>query len=398
MQGELTLPEGVRLLHIGPPKTGTTSIQAAFHDARDKLHGHGVHYAGHGRRPKEAGREFLGKAGRARGGQWAALVADVQGAGDRRVCISNESFSTADDAQAEELVQSLGGKAVHVVMVARPFDAVLPSHWQQRVRNHWLMDSSYDEWLRIVLGERTDNPHYDNFWRLYDLEDQIRRWSAAASPDRVTVVVAQEGNHSFLPGLFEELLGLPEGLLKPPSGKTNSSLNLTGAELLRTLDGEAKDRGWSVDWYQNDLKVKLADAIRRLPRDPAERAILLPPWAAAPVSELNDRRADTLEATNVRVIGDPGSMRPDVRKVAAEGSSDEVMVPLSVAAGAVASAVDELLRRERAHQRRVRRLTKRLEKAPAQAPQRYRALDNVAGRDLAAELTKRVRAKLGRPR
>jgi hypothetical protein len=404
MSGELTLPEGARLLHVGPPKTGTTAIQAAFHEARGLLRQHGVHYAGSARRPKLAGREFLGKAGRTRGAHWQALLDDVRAAGDQRVCISNESFTNCDDAQAEELVRSLGGDAVHVAMVARPFDALLPSHWQQAVRNQWLMGASYDEWLQVVLGDDRDQWYFKNFWRLYDLEDQMRRWSAAASPERVIVVVAQEGDHTYLPRLFEQLLGLPGGVLEAPTGRTNSSLTLTGAELLRALDRESKSRDWAVDWYQNKMKVTLADAIRQLPRDPAERAIQLPPWAAATVSGLNERRADLLEGAAVRVIGNPGSMRPENRKVAAEGTSEEVMVPLGVAAGALASAVDELLRRERMHKRRVRRLRRRLERTSARRPRGRRGRDAGSERTPAAQrhrtpaarLRRRIRGRFGR--
>jgi len=48
----LRLPEGARLLHIGPQKTGTTSLQAAMHARRDDLARHGVVYAGKGMRPR----------------------------------------------------------------------------------------------------------------------------------------------------------------------------------------------------------------------------------------------------------------------------------------------------------------------------------------------------------
>ena len=46
MTDPLLLPEGCRLIHIGPHKTGTTALQWAMHVARDSLHEQGVHYAG----------------------------------------------------------------------------------------------------------------------------------------------------------------------------------------------------------------------------------------------------------------------------------------------------------------------------------------------------------------
>lgn len=40
----LPLPEGTCLLHIGPHKTATTSLQSAFHAAREAMASQGVHY------------------------------------------------------------------------------------------------------------------------------------------------------------------------------------------------------------------------------------------------------------------------------------------------------------------------------------------------------------------
>jgi len=45
------LKPGNRLLHIGPHKTGTTSIQGALHLARERLAAEGVVYPGRGRQP-----------------------------------------------------------------------------------------------------------------------------------------------------------------------------------------------------------------------------------------------------------------------------------------------------------------------------------------------------------
>ncbi|NUR67161.1 MAG: hypothetical protein HOQ47_15480, partial [Streptomyces sp.] len=41
-EGARQLPAGTRLLHIGPHKTGTTSIQGAMFAAKDRLGEHGV--------------------------------------------------------------------------------------------------------------------------------------------------------------------------------------------------------------------------------------------------------------------------------------------------------------------------------------------------------------------
>jgi hypothetical protein len=48
------LPDGTRLVHIGPHKTGTTTLQGAFHLARHAASEQGVHYVGRNRQPIHA--------------------------------------------------------------------------------------------------------------------------------------------------------------------------------------------------------------------------------------------------------------------------------------------------------------------------------------------------------
>ena len=43
---DLLVPEGARLVHIGPYKTGSTALQSALHQARPVLADHGVRRAG----------------------------------------------------------------------------------------------------------------------------------------------------------------------------------------------------------------------------------------------------------------------------------------------------------------------------------------------------------------
>src|SRR3989304_5738516 len=64
----LLLPEGTRLLHIGPHKTGTTTIQGAFHGARADLLSQGVRYAGRSRQQAQAAHAVTGRAWHLTGG------------------------------------------------------------------------------------------------------------------------------------------------------------------------------------------------------------------------------------------------------------------------------------------------------------------------------------------
>ncbi|MEZ5191704.1 MAG: hypothetical protein R2734_03745 [Nocardioides sp.] len=60
----LLLPVGSRLVHIGPHKTGSTAIQSALHDVRDRLAEYDVHYAGSRRRPAGPGGRLAWAGGR----------------------------------------------------------------------------------------------------------------------------------------------------------------------------------------------------------------------------------------------------------------------------------------------------------------------------------------------
>src|SRR5699024_9517272 len=92
-QHDLLLPEGARLLHIGPHKTGTSALQGAMHQAHAALGQHGVRIAGAAPRPSRAVWAVTGSSGplgapTARMEHWDRLVGEVASAGEQRVVIS----------------------------------------------------------------------------------------------------------------------------------------------------------------------------------------------------------------------------------------------------------------------------------------------------------------------
>ena len=127
------IPAGGVLVHVGPFKTGTTAIQGALQDARERLPDHGVLYPGNARRIARPGWAVLGRKQRGRDPvpieEWEELAAEVRAASDHRVCISTEDFGSASPEQAARIVGDLGGDRVHVVAVARRLDKLLPSQW-----------------------------------------------------------------------------------------------------------------------------------------------------------------------------------------------------------------------------------------------------------------------------
>ncbi|MFM7824556.1 MAG: hypothetical protein ACKO8K_00535, partial [Candidatus Limnocylindrus sp.] len=160
------LPEGGVLLHIGPPKTGTSALQGACHACRDEMRAQGVRYAGRTQQSGRAayavlGREHptLGEAPSAH--HWKRLVSEVRTAKEPRVFVSSEFFAGADDAQIARIVRELGGDRVHVALTLRPFSRILASRWQQNVQEG--ARYSFDQWLHWVF-EQPDEGKGATFW------------------------------------------------------------------------------------------------------------------------------------------------------------------------------------------------------------------------------------------
>ena len=130
---ELLLPEGTRLLHIGPPKTATSAIQAAFHLARNASEEQGVHYAGWSRHSSAEVRAVVGKPSAWSEERkppskvfWNRLAREIRTSDAKRVVLSSEDLTHADEPAIRRVVDDVGGR-VHVVLTLRPIARLLPS-------------------------------------------------------------------------------------------------------------------------------------------------------------------------------------------------------------------------------------------------------------------------------
>ena len=382
---DLLLPAGARLVHIGPPKTGSTALQVAMSRAREEMATHGAYYpAGPYRRRRAIW--ALGLPGRPPGmtvpiGHWERLVEEVRAAGDVRACVSDENFGRADSAIAGRIVRDLGRDRVHVVAVARRLDRYLPSKWQERVK--WGVVKSFDAWLEDVLGDGPTTPERENAWQGHDLAALVDLWLEHVEPDRFTLVVADESDRDLLPRVLEEMLGLPVGLLAPDPGRSNVSLSWAETELLRSLHAVYARRGWSRrDW--GALLPRVVAALRAAHgQQGGSSSPALPAWAYDRARTLSDARVDVVRRLPVRVVGDPESLRVPPRPPGDRAAAPRD-VPIDVAVAAVEGAV-------RAERDRARR------RVGEPAGARARSVDELGGRELARLLGRRVARRLRRP-
>lgn len=294
-------------MHIGPPKTGTTAIQGALHQARPQLAEYGVVYAGAERHPYRAALAVAGKRDRHGNPRaviehWHQLVADVRAGGDHRVVISSEFFSEADDAAARRVVDELGGPRVHVVVTLRPLAKILPSAWQQYVRNR--LRTPYSRWLNGVFNSAPEVASKSSFWMRHSHDVLVARWAGIVGPEHVTVVMADDSDRLHLTRTFEQLTGLPEGLLVPDSGSENRSLTHGETELIRRLNAEFYRRRWSDAAYRDIVRHGLVPALQARKPGRAEPRTVTPAWALERAAERGAAAARNIAALGVRVVGD----------------------------------------------------------------------------------------------
>ncbi|HEX4685931.1 MAG TPA: hypothetical protein VH228_04055 [Nocardioides sp.] len=348
------LPDGTHLLHIGPQKTGSTALQFALHRQRARLRELGVVYPGPGVRGRYALGAGLGYS-TPKGGRrptqkaWERMLAEVHDPSARVVCVSSEAFGRATDEQIAETVSALGGARPHVLAVARRYDRLLPSQWQQRVKARVTL--SYDDWLRVVLGPAAPRDAvWRNVWVPHDTVQLARRWGAAVGSDNLTVLVADEHDHALLPSVVEALLGVPPGLLASGDEVVNRSLGYGEVELLRSVNLHFAAQGYDDELYHRLVNRGLVRALVTSPRHPDDPPIPpLPAWAWAPLVERSRERVEGLGRLGVRVVGDPSALLvpdepPADDTAAASGSDGALRIPLDVVVRALGGIVDGAVR------------------------------------------------------
>jgi hypothetical protein len=380
------LPERGVLVHIGPYKTGTTAIQSSLHAHRDELAAHGVTYPGRYHRQMRPSWALLGRSRVGEAdvpeGEWDEMVAEVRSA-PGRVVISSEDFASARPQHVRKLVDDLGADRVHVLIVARRLDKLLPSAWQERVKSV-NETRTYDAWLREVLGEERTGSAARTFWHNHGLADLVARWREVLPPAQVLVLVNDESDRRLQPATFERLLGLPDGVLTP-GPHTNTSLSMERIELCRQVNVAAEARGWVGSRSLNAPRRGMLAGLRQAPLQDFETLIPpLPPWTGPRLEELSAERARAVAESDVRVLGDPGLLRLTAPGDTPDLGKPPSVVPTQAAAAAIEHTLAGVLKRDQARARR----------RPQPSPPQPDPLSRASTRDLLREVARRQRARL----
>ncbi|WP_203337161.1 hypothetical protein [Nocardioides limicola] len=419
----MRLPDGSVALHIGPHKTGTTTMQAALWANRHLLAEQGVDYPGVRRHEMDAtmavalGKVDPGKKLAAHRDHWYSLVEQMQAREARLSVFSSEFYCEADAARRREVLERLGPHT-YVIVTLRPIVRLIASQWQQYTQNQ--LTIPYLEWLRDVVNNPEGSSLSPSFWRRHRHDLLVRRWAADVGTDRLVVVVADERDHRSLPEAFEELLGVAPGSLEAPKERLNRSLTFDEVTLMLEFNKRHRDVGWDQADYNRFIRFGAARGVQARPANPLDQPVLTPQWAIDRALEIGEMMAADIAASGVTVVGslaqlyDPafappagentpiGTVRPDVLAGFASGlinRMDDVRNTPSPrpAAGAVERAA--WARRRSSEPELIaddlQRLESRLQQLREALAQR--AAEGQPGRSrVLMELTRRLRRRLGR--
>lgn len=349
---DLLLPEGSRIVHIGPHKTGTTAIQGAFADARPKLGEYGMHYPGEQWQIYRPALALTGSSGQRGTGDidpeaWPDLVREIEGYGEDRTLISSESLVHASPDRIAKLRDDLDPERVQIVRMIRRYDKVLPSMWQQQVVN------GYDRTWRRYVGRALNAPEA-RFWKRFGFAPLTQQWADVVGPDRVTVVVVNEDDRGWLLRVMERLTGLPEGLLVVGTDARyqNRSLSWAEAEMIRRANVEFAERGWSDAALRHYLRFGVKIALKPFETERSEGRPQVSPGRYDQLEEITRRDWEDLHALGVRVVGELDWLLPPAHdgSVSAQGSAAHLDDrPLLLAAPKVVASASAIVAQSELH-------------------------------------------------
>jgi hypothetical protein len=229
-------------VHIGLPKTGTTYLQKTLAAARPGLAQAGVDYPDTGYYNHQiAFYEPLGGhlPWAARPGlpeRWAALrdVLSVE-RDDRHTLLSAEALSALDEAGVERFAELVAARQlVHLVITSRSLERLLPSHWQQNLKQGAV--DSLEEFSAATLARVAAGVHPGT---MFSAGLALSRWRRVCPSVRVTVL-AMGADFAANLAAFASACGIPSTVdlaaAVPPASEQNLSFSVDECRRLQVLN------------------------------------------------------------------------------------------------------------------------------------------------------------------
>ena len=293
------------VLHIGPPKTGTSAVQGAFHACRAEVLRQGVRYAGSGVQASTAAFAVTQREHPSTGSvpsmrHWRELVREVRAAREASILISSEFFAGASPEQIKAISDAFGSEQLTVVITLRPIVKILASRWQQNVQEGAKV--GYSEWLHAVLEEPAST-HAKRFWSRQRHDELVARWASVIGPDRVTVIAVDDRDHDGVLREFEQLLGLKSGTLVSQREAPNRSMTLEEIEVVRAFNAQFEEEALAPSLRYKLMARGAATHLKRRAPLPTEQKIETPRWAMEQAAAVAREMIMNIQASRVTVVG-----------------------------------------------------------------------------------------------
>lgn len=329
-------------LHIGLPKTGTTSIQDILWRNRTIATDSGLLYAGtspasHHRAAVDViPQRYPGWVDHTTEGAWQWLVDQVSvWSGDS--VISSELLALARPDETARVLASLDFAEIHLVCTARDLARQIPSVWQEDVKNR--RTTPYDDFVRFVRAGREEEIAA-LFWSYQDLPVVLANWSAGLPPERVHVITVppRGASSDLLWHRYASVLGVEPESFDTSTPPTNTSLDLAQTEMLRRLNLVV---GESIPWpeYVRVVKGELAEGV--LPPLRGRTAITLSAEDRAWTIEVAQRSVAAIESAGYHVVGDLSDLVP----APAEAGTEVPLIGDAEVAEVAVRTLAEIMRR-----------------------------------------------------
>jgi hypothetical protein len=238
---------------------------------------------------------------------WRNMVADIHRVDARCSILSSEFLCDADDEAAREIVDSIGRDRLHVVVTLRPLSKILPSAWQQYVRNQ--LTAPYDDWLDAMFNRAPYRQPTPSFWRRHRHGKLVARWTNLVGPDRMKVVIVDERDRDGFLRAFEAMLGVPDGLLVPSAAGANRSLTAAEVEMIRQINIEFAGNDWPDEVYHKFIRNGVIWRMLRRTPNADEPRIITPQWAQERAADAAAQSVRRINRLGVRIVGDAEALK-----------------------------------------------------------------------------------------
>jgi hypothetical protein len=244
--------------------------------------------------------------------QWLSLKAQIDNS-EKSILISAEALASMLEEGIELLLSQLPNREIKIVITARDLARVLPSSWQQSVRNG--RTYSYEDYFERIK-RAAELPLTDavgsNFWRSYQLNQVVQRWSKFVPIANITIVtVPPKQSSESLWTRFITATGLPLDSAEPrfDDKRAHAAISWSEAEVLNELN---------LKWAQSNKSVSERNKLRRKivhegfqQREHRGRWIgLTAPWLSLAKTWADTDVAKLIQA-QVRIVGDINELRVD---------------------------------------------------------------------------------------